>query len=98
MAIMSKFHTIVGNKSANDPAMADTSVDDPNTSHVLADREAGKDSANEVVDADDAKPSENAQNGVRKIEAVTLAWGKGSVYLILVLYALLSHCDPLNDC
>lgn len=34
------------------------------------------------------KPSEDAQNGVKKIEAVTLAWSKKSLAGVLILYVL----------
>lgn len=37
---------------------------------------------------EDEKPSEDAQNGVRKIEAVTLAWSKKSLAGVLILYVL----------
>lgn len=36
------------------------------------------------------KPSENAQNGVKKMEAVTLAWSKKSLVGVLILYVLAS--------
>lgn len=35
---------------------------------------------------DEDKPSEDAQNGVQKIEAVTLAWSKRSLAGVLILY------------
>ena len=80
MAIVSGFHSIVGNKSVNDAIeMAGSPVDDSNPSHVLADQEASKHSADQAISKEDASPNENAQTGVRKIEAVTLAWGRGSL-------------------
>ena len=86
MAIMAKFHTIVGNKSANDNT--DLSADDPNNASQVSaggDEKGVNAPVKEGPSDEEAKPTEDAQNGVRKIEAVTLTWGKGSVYLMLVL-------------
>ncbi|KAL4784086.1 major facilitator superfamily domain-containing protein [Aspergillus varians] len=89
MAIRDKLHTIVGNKSANDTESP--VVDDPVALQVRAeDKEAGH-GPDEIAPPHkddppkDDRPAEDAQAGVRKIEAVTLAWGKHSVYLVLVL-------------
>lgn len=78
---MDKFHAIVGSKSA-----ANVSVESPNAQQLNEDdKEAGPTPVNDVTNNDE-KPAEDAQPGVQKIEAVTLAWGRGSMYTILVLY------------
>jgi hypothetical protein len=83
MGFLKKFHTIVGDKSASTEA---ASVDDPSTLQAKAgDKEAGYPTANDVSNNDPEKPAEDAQAGVKKIEAVTIAWSKSSAYLVLVL-------------
>lgn len=86
MGLMKRFHTIVGDKPAS------ASVDGPRTVQAAADdKEAAFPPVNEVTtnndnsDHNQEKPSEDAQAGVKKIEAVTLAWSKSSAYLVLVL-------------
>jgi hypothetical protein len=87
MAIIDRFHTIVGDKPQGGP----TPVDDPSAMQIRADnKEAGNIAMNELPtpDKNDTKPSENAQPGVKKIEAVTLTWSRGSMFTVLILYAL----------
>lgn len=87
MVIMDNFHSIVGNKLQEGP----TPVDDPSAMQIRADdKEAGKIGMNEVPlpDKSDMKPSENAQSGVKKIEAVTISWSRGSMFAVLILYVL----------
>lgn len=85
MAIFRRFHSVVGSKSANDG----TSIDDPNALQIRAeDKEAAHAPVNEVISNEEAKPSEDAQAGVKKIEAVTLAWSKKTAFAVLVLYVL----------
>lgn len=87
MAIISRFHRIVGNKSAETEV---TSVDDPITLQVRADdKEAGHAPIDDLTGKEEARPAEDAQAGVQKIEAVTLAWGKGSMLMVLILYVSL---------
>lgn len=87
MAIMSRFHRIVGNKSAETEA---TSVDDPIALQVRADdKEAAHAAIDDATGKEEARPDEDAQAGVQKIEAVTLAWGKGSMLMVLILYVCL---------
>ncbi|KAJ5963378.1 Major facilitator superfamily domain general substrate transporter [Penicillium vulpinum] len=94
MAILSRFHHIVGNKSAETEV---TLVDDPNTLQVRADdKEAGHSPIDEVTGKEEARPAEDAQAGVQKIEAVTLAWGKGSMLMTLVLIWLLTLVNNLK--
>ncbi|KAF4224751.1 hypothetical protein CNMCM6457_009005 [Aspergillus fumigatiaffinis] len=84
MAIMKKFHSIVGEKPAHEAE--GTSVDDPNVLQIRADdKEAAHAPVNEVTSREEAKPSDGAQSGVRKIEAVTLSWTRGAAFAVLVL-------------
>lgn len=86
MGLMKKFHTIVGDKRAI--AAAD-SVEPPRPLQggpYSADvKESSFTPVNEASISDPEKPSDDAQAGVKKIEAVTIAWSKGSAYMILVL-------------
>jgi hypothetical protein len=83
MAILDKIHTVVGRKSADGEK---SSVDDPVAMQIRAgDKEAQHAPANEITPADD-KVADDAQLGVKKIEAVTLTWSKRSVYFTLALY------------
>lgn len=86
MGLVKKFHIIVGDKTASAAA---ASVDDPSPlqgrAELADDKEAGLSPASKVSISDQEKPSDNAQAGVKKIEAVTIAWSKGSAYLVLVL-------------
>lgn len=87
MTILSKLHRIVGENPAADSHEASTS--DPNVVQMRAnDKEAAHD-MNEIAGVsknDEDRPTEDAQVGVRQIEAVTLAWGKGSVFTVLILF------------
>jgi hypothetical protein len=88
MAIMKKFHSIVGEKPAHEAE--GTSVDDPNVLQIRADdKEAAHAPVNEVTSREEAKPSDGAQSGVKKIEAVTLSWTRGAAFAVLVLYVSL---------
>lgn len=78
MALIRRFRNLVGTK-------ADVETEDPNAVSTTTEKELVH-SANELT-KDEEKPSEDAQNGVEKIEAVTLAWSRSSLYLVLVLYA-----------
>jgi hypothetical protein len=85
MAILSRFHRIVGDKSGT---TTQDVIEEPNTVQLRADdKEAAHVPVNEVVDdaSEKDKPAEKAQEGVRKIEAVTLAWSRASMFTILVL-------------
>lgn len=77
-------HNVVGAKAEDGASDADAS-----------DRAMEKDAANHAAASatsnDETKPDEEAQAGVAKIEAVTLAWSRSSLYLVLVLYAI-THC------
>ncbi|KAL2830815.1 major facilitator superfamily domain-containing protein [Aspergillus cavernicola] len=97
MAIVDKFHTVVGRKSANDTE--NISVDDQIALETRAndDKEAGHAPANEVSGSEEGKPVDETQLGVKKIEAVTQAWGKGSVYTILVLIWFLTLVNNMKS-
>ena len=81
---MNRLHSIVGSKSSND--LDSIVVDDPGANTKADDKEAGNVPANDVL-KEESKPTQDAQAGVQKIEAVTLAWSKESVYTTLILYA-----------
>ncbi|KAJ5704699.1 hypothetical protein N7536_000388 [Penicillium majusculum] len=94
MAIMSRFHRIVGNKFAETEA---TPVDDPIALQARADdKEAGHAPINDITGKEEARPAEDAQAGVQKIEAVTLAWGKGSMLMVLIFIWLLTLVNNLK--
>ena len=83
--VIDKLHAIIGNKPQEGPIPAD----DPSTMQIRADdKEAGNIDMNEVPmpDKSDIKPSEDAQSGVKKIEAVTISWSRGSMFTVLILY------------
>lgn len=83
MPFLDKFQSVIGGKKFDDKM---TEVDDP---HALQDHHDKESHSADGSSTDDAgeQIDENAQSGVKKIEAVTLTWSKSSVYLTLVLYA-----------
>ncbi len=82
MTVLDKLHSVVGTTER-------ATVDDPIALQMRADdKEAAPGLASEGPEIKDEKPAENAQSGVQKIEAVTLAWSKSSVYILLVLYVI----------
>lgn len=90
MAVFSKLHRIVGEKSPADSP--ELSTDDPTTVEIRADDKEASHPRNEhgvSLKNDEERPTEDAQIGVRQIEAVTLAWTRGSMFTILVLYDVL---------
>lgn len=94
MAILDKVHCVVGRKSANSPQAP--LVDDPIALLVRAhDREDANGPVDEGASREEDKPADNAQTGVKKIEAVTLAWSKKSVYIYwcCMLLSLLQQPD-----
>ncbi|KAL2837133.1 major facilitator superfamily domain-containing protein [Aspergillus pseudoustus] len=95
MAILDKIHTVVGSKSADGEK---SPVDDPAALHVRADdKEAQHAPADEIKPAEELKVAEDAQLGVKKIEAVTLTWSKKSVYFTLVLIWLLTLVNNMKS-
>ncbi|KAL3477039.1 major facilitator superfamily domain-containing protein [Aspergillus californicus] len=94
MAITEKFHTVVGRKSTenvsvNDPIALEIRANDKEAGHAPADGIA-------VADGKEDKP-DDAQLGVRKIEAVTQTWSKNSVYVILVLIWFLTLVNNMKS-
>ncbi|OJJ04489.1 hypothetical protein ASPVEDRAFT_172748 [Aspergillus versicolor CBS 583.65] len=87
MAILDKVHSVVGKTES-------ATVDDPIALHVRADDKEAAPGFPE--DLKDEKPAENAQSGVQKIEAVTLAWSKSSVYVLLVLIWFITLVNNLR--
>ena len=77
---MAELHSV--DKSANDPDRI--AVDHPGAEVKADDQEAGNIAIDDIV-KDESKPTEDAQAGVQKIEAVTLSWSKASVFITLVL-------------
>ncbi|OAA79693.1 siderochrome-iron transporter MirB [Akanthomyces lecanii RCEF 1005] len=88
MALIRRFRNIIGTK-------ADVETEDPNAVSTTAEKEPVH-SANELT-KDEEKPSEDAQNGVEKIEAVTLAWSRSSLYLVLVLIWFLTLANNMKS-
>lgn len=83
MESVKKFHTTVCDRSASTEAAP---VNDPSALQEKAsDKEAGLPAVDDVSNNDQEKPADDAQAGVKKIEAVTIAWSKRSTYLVLVL-------------
>lgn len=90
MAVFSKLHRIVGEKSPADSP--ELSTDDPTIVEIRANDKEASHPRNEhgvSLKNDEERPTEDAQIGVRQIEAVTLAWTRGSMFTILVLYDVL---------
>jgi hypothetical protein len=84
---MKKFHSIVGEKPAH--GAEGTQADDPSVLQIRADdKEAAHAPVNEVTSNEEAKPSDRVQSGVKKIEAVTLAWTRATAFTVLVLYVV----------
>ncbi|KAJ5103084.1 siderochrome-iron transporter MirB [Penicillium argentinense] len=97
MAILSRLHRIVGDKSETNTQDV---IEEPNTVQLGADdKEAAHVPVDEVVDdaSEKDKPAENAQEGVRKIEAVTLAWSRASMFTVLVLIWFLTLVNNMKS-
>ncbi len=95
MAVPDDFHHNADGTALNDiegrplpaqehpPVVRDVgSRDDKEAIH----RAGSPEEASELKSHEEAMPSEAAQNGVKKIEAVTLAWSKKSLAGVLILY------------
>ncbi|KAJ5272799.1 siderochrome-iron transporter MirB [Penicillium angulare] len=90
MAIRNRIRDVVGGKS-------DNITEDPSTEEAISNDKEASHPVTEVPSRDKkAKPTEEAQNGVQKIEAVTLAWSKNSVYIILGLIWLLTLANNMK--
>lgn len=93
MAILDESQGIMDVSTPNDTKQP-SSIEE---GHTLADptneKNATSGSLEKASDSEaqeDEKPSEDAQNGVKKMEAVTLAWSKKSLAGVLILYVLAS--------
>ena len=89
MPIMNKFQSMLGKKTAQTEA---SEVDNATSPEIQANEKGVSQITPDDFtkpDNDIERPDEDAQSGVKKIEAVTITWSKSSVYLILVLYVLL---------
>ncbi|KAM3462077.1 hypothetical protein NHJ6243_004358 [Beauveria neobassiana] len=89
MTLLRRFRNVVGTK-------ADVETEDPNVTGSPAEKDAAH-FADEIIPKDEEKPSEDAQNGVEKIEAVTLAWSRSSLYLVLILIWFLTLANNLKS-
>ncbi|CAG8055571.1 unnamed protein product [Penicillium salamii] len=88
MAIPSRLHRLVGKPETQTPE------DEPTVIQLRAgDKEAGP--VNDTIPDD--KPTEDAQTGVKKIEAVTLTWGRGSMFMVLVFIWFLTLVNNMKS-
>ncbi|OOO06051.1 major facilitator superfamily MFS_1 [Aspergillus oryzae] len=91
MAIGDRFQNLVGRQTPNDTHEAPTveDIETPVTINAAPyDKEAGTGSPeNKTASSDDniSLPHEDAQRGVKDIEAVTLAWSKATLATFLIL-------------
>lgn len=77
MRLTHRFQNVLGSKSEN-------VTEDPNAVNPVTEKETTQD-VKDTASSDEERPNQDAQNGVEKIEAVTLAWSRSSLYLVLVL-------------
>ncbi|KAL4926713.1 MFS siderochrome iron transporter MirB [Aspergillus undulatus] len=105
MAIRDRVHRIVGTTSANsgtetpsfdDPVALEVRADDKEAAHV-PENDIANDKEGSVGVPPDKKPTDEAQTGVKKIEAVTLTWAKSSVYLVLCLIWLVTLVNNMRS-
>ncbi|KAE8314614.1 major facilitator superfamily domain-containing protein [Aspergillus transmontanensis] len=100
MAIGDRFQHLVGRQTPNDTHEAPTVEDIETPVTVNAgpyDKEAGTGSPeNKTASSDDdiSLPHEDAQRGVKDIEAVTLAWSKATLATFLILSSILASLTP----
>ena len=90
MAVPDNFHHNADDTALNDiegrPVAHDVGSRHDNKEAIH--RAGSPEEGSEVKSHQEAMPSEGAQNGVKKIEAVTLAWSKKSLAGVLILYVL----------
>ncbi|KAJ9148566.1 Siderochrome-iron transporter MirB [Pleurostoma richardsiae] len=96
MAVLNKVQIILGGKTPSDTRDI-SSISVPDTSGtiqmVTTNKEVGSGLREDTIASNiekGATPSRDAQSGVKKIEAVTLAWSKKSLAVTLVLIWLLT--------
>ncbi|CAG8043789.1 unnamed protein product [Penicillium olsonii] len=89
MAILSRFHKFVGKSDSEGPEPEPTVIQ-----LNVEDKEAGP--AVKDISQDD-KPTENAQSGVQKIEAITLTWGRGSMFMVLIFIWFLTLVNNMRS-
>ncbi|KAL5350680.1 hypothetical protein ACLOAV_004249 [Pseudogymnoascus australis] len=93
MAIQDESHSTMDVNTPNDTKQISAieekrTLADPTDEKIATPRSMEQASESEVQK--DEKPSEDAQNGVRKMEAVTLAWSKKSLAAVLILIWLVT--------
>ncbi|KAF4551973.1 MFS siderochrome iron transporter B-like protein [Elsinoe fawcettii] len=96
MPITEKLQSIVGSKPSNrNPA---TELGSPQAYTHDNDTVVSVGSGNATKEGvDTSKPAEDAQPGVQKIEAVTLAWSKAAMFTVLVLIWLLTLVNNMKS-
>ncbi|KAF9895316.1 hypothetical protein FE257_000220 [Aspergillus nanangensis] len=95
---MDKPQTFIGGNSVNETPLG--FVDDQNAIQARADdKEAAHLPIEEVISNEKEKvtPTEDAQAGVKKIEAVTLAWSRRTMYGVLVLIWFLTLVNNMKS-
>ncbi|TQW00270.1 siderophore iron transporter mirB [Cordyceps javanica] len=89
MRLTHRFQNVLGSKSEN-------VTEDPNAVNPVTEKETTQD-VKDTSSNDEERVNPDLQNGVEKIEAVTLAWSRGSLYLILVLIWFLTLVNNLKS-
>lgn len=105
MAASGAFHPVVGQTLVNDAHVTSTSQDvEANAPVSTAKLDSEKGNAGDTfADPEDPKalpdelPDYDAQRGVQKIEATTLAWGRWSLVALLVKCVKLSTTGEIAD-
>lgn len=94
MPIRSKLSTVLGGAKTNQ----DVGLRDPEIQIAARNDDNGED-VDFVDDTIKAEvPSEDAQGGVQRMEAVTLAWSKKELLAMLLLYVFpLQFTDTMTD-
>jgi len=91
MAILDKIRHLAGDKQSSDDTQSPPDATSFDNGHSRDNKEAeagSSDAFSHDKSPEDATPAEDAQLGVKKIEAVTLAWSKTALATILILYVL----------
>jgi hypothetical protein len=105
MAASGAFHPVVGQTLVNDAHVTSTSQDvEANAPVSTAKLDSEKGNAGDTfADPEDPKalpdelPDYDAQRGVQKIEATTLAWGRWSLVALLVKCVKFSTTGEIAD-
>ncbi|KIW12504.1 hypothetical protein PV08_09781 [Exophiala spinifera] len=93
MAILDKIRHLAGDKQSSDDTQSPPDATSFDNGHPRDNKEAeagSSDAFSHDKSPRDTTPAEDAQLGVKKIEAVTLAWSKTALATILILIWLLT--------